>query len=189
VIDPAERAAGASENVFSLRPGWPAVDDARILMFLRHWAAARRGAVVPARSAIDPTAIGPCLPNMFMYRYIADKRDFALTLAGEEVKSFWREPLKNRSMRDVLGREAGELAIVRGLLVVDTPALLYTRASTITRPDAFYSVTRMTAPLLNDSGEIFGTIGISIYLPEAEGRQTSETVSLHDCGPLRDTAP
>jgi hypothetical protein len=180
----------AEETPIPFRPGWPAVDDTRMLMFLRHWAAARRGAIVPAQSAIDPAEIAPCLPNVFTYRYVADKRDFVLVIAGEEVKSFWREPLKGRSMRDVIGSEAGEQAIARGLLVVDTPALLYTRASTITRPNALYSVTRLTAPLLKDDREVYGTIGISIYAPDPHGDLPArEVVSFHDCRPLRDTAP
>jgi len=93
-------------------------------MFLRHWAEARRGAIVPARSAIDPAAIAPCLSNVFIYRYLAETCDFALSLAGEEIKSFWRVPLEGRSMREILGGEEGELAIARGLTVVDTPALI-----------------------------------------------------------------
>jgi hypothetical protein len=182
--------AGSAGISIPFRPGWPEVEDARLRLFLQHWAAARRGRIVAAQSAIGPAAIAPCLPNVFMYRYLPERRDFVLTLSGEEINAFWREPLKGRSMREVLGNEAGELAVARGLLVVHTPALLYTQASTITRPDALYAVTRLTAPLLKDDGEVFGTIGISLYAREPhENRRPDEVVSLHDCSPLKGSAP
>jgi hypothetical protein len=170
--------------------GWPEIEDDLIRKFLCHCADARRGAIVPSQGAIDPTVIGPCLPNVFMYRFVPEMRDFVLAIVGEEVKAFWREPLKGRSMRDVLGQGAGDMAIARGLLVVETPALLYTRSSTITRPGAFHSVTRLTAPLLKEGGDVFGTIGISVYTPVPSLRgQPPERVAIHDLRPLQNSFP
>jgi hypothetical protein len=171
------------------RAGWPDVDDPRMRIFLRHWAEARQGGIVPKRSAIDPAAIAPCLPNIFMYRYVPEGRDFRLAIGGEEIRSFWRVPIVGKSMREVLGGPRGELAIARGLLVVDTPGLLFTKASRITRPDATFAVTRLTSPLAKEDGSIFGTIGISIYVAVPPGSIPSESTSLHDCAGLPAAPP
>ncbi|MCC7049742.1 MAG: PAS domain-containing protein [Alphaproteobacteria bacterium] len=61
------------------------VGDPRLDGLWRHWLAARKGRLMPARRSIDPIAMPMALPHLFLDDFHADTGRFHCRLSGEEI--------------------------------------------------------------------------------------------------------
>lgn len=143
--------------------GWPALGDPVMQRFLRHWAQARGSDHLAApRSRIDPAAIKPCLPNIWMFRWRPELQDFVCTLAGEAVISAWGQPMIGRSLEQIRPR-AADLVRQRYGSILNLPALQSTHRSMGSDGDSVKAAFRLVLPLLTDGGEAYGVIGMTQY--------------------------
>lgn len=173
---------------------WPHVGDAKLARFLGHWAAARAGAAVPRRSAIDPGAIVPCLPYVFIYRYDRHAGDFTCSLSGEEINTAWGFSLIGKRQQDFMPPAIAAKLRVRFRLIVDTPAVLFTGFRGGLALDGPKFVRRIIAPLLRDDDEPYGVLGISVYVNDPAGQvpapvEPTVDAVLYDCRALPPTPP
>lgn len=173
---------------------WPRVEDAKLAGFLRHWASARAGAVAPRRSAIDPGAIAPCLPFVFIYRYDRHTGDFTCSLAGEEINTAWGFSLIGKRQRDFMPPATAARLKARFRAIVETPAILFSglRGGLALNGPKF--VRRIIAPLLRDDGAPYGVFGIAVYVNDPDGRvpapvEPTVDAVLYDCKALPPTPP
>src|SRR5262245_59986372 len=91
--------AGVSATPVGSRPveleAFGHVKDERLRRLLQHWIARRAGALLPKRSAIDPTAIGPILASVWMCDYLPDGRRFRMRLVGEDINRLYGRNVTN----------------------------------------------------------------------------------------------
>lgn len=173
---------------------WPPVEDARLAAFLGHWAAARDGAIVPRRGAIDPGAIVPCLPYVYIYRYDPRTGDFTCTLAGEEVNIAWGRSIIGKRQQDFMPPDIAAKLQARFQAIVVTPAILFSgfRGGLPLAGPRF--VRRIIGPLARDDGTPYGVLGISVYVNDPIGAVPAPVapavdVVLYDCKALPPTPP
>ncbi|MBM3571297.1 MAG: PAS domain-containing protein [Alphaproteobacteria bacterium] len=177
-----------------VQPEWPKVDESRLARFLRHWAVARAGAAVPRHSAIDPGAIIPCLPFVYIYLFNADTQEFTRTLAGEEINTAWGQSIIGKRQQDFMPSHIAWILQARVRSIVETPALLLTgfRGGPVLAGPRF--VRRIIGPLSRDDGAPFGIFGISVYVNDPVGNvpaPVAPTVDavLYDCKALPSAPP
>ena len=154
---------------------WPRMDDERMAQFLGHWARARQGAVVARRSAIDPGAIIPCLPYVWIYRFDRNSGEFTCTLAGNEVNMAWRGSIVGKRQQDFMPPGIAATLHARFRAIVATPAILCTGLRGVPAligptPIGLGKVRRLVVPLVHDDGGPYGVFGISIYTNDPLGQ-------------------
>lgn len=142
---------------------WPALDDERLLSFLRHWAAGRKGALVPSRDAIDPAAIRNCLPNIWRYRFDLEQDDFVCTLAGQAVNEAWGFSLIGRSLAEIM--PSSQLAVVRERYrrVLSVPMIEVVAKPILPNAATMKLTSRVILPLAGRGGQPSELIGMTVY--------------------------
>jgi hypothetical protein len=173
---------------------WPRVEEARLALFLRHWASARVGAVVPRRSAIDPGAIAPCLPYVYLYRVDLGSGEFTCSLSGEEINTAWGFSLIGKRQRDFMPPAIMGPVRARFRAIVATPAILFSGFRGGRTLLGVTLVRRIIAPLTLDDGTPYGVFGIAVYVNDPEGRvpapvEPTVDAVLYDCKALPPTPP
>lgn len=163
----AERLPPADEEEVLGR--WPEPDDPNMKLLLRRWAEWRDGLQPPPRSRIDPAALKPGLPTIWIWRLSDDHSTLTCTLAGEEVKDAWGRSIIGNDPLTLWGPQAGLIVRERLKRVALTPAIVHGR-TTITPVsaggsplDAGKSAERLILPLASDDGSPFGVIGMTLY--------------------------
>jgi len=173
---------------------WPNVDDPRLLMFLRHWANNRKGGVVPARGAIDPAQIAPCLPHVWIYRRDAESGQFICTLAGDEINMAWGRSIIGKKLSNFMPADMARTLDQRYELISTIPAILHSGHQATAQPISGKAARRLIAPIAREDGSPYGVFGISIYVydrqhdSEIPVRHSSDAV-LYDCKVLPATPP
>ena len=149
---------------------------------------------MPRRSAIDPGAIVPCLPYVYLYRYDPHTGDFTCSLAGEEINRAWGSSIIGKRQRDFMPPDIAAVLQVRFRTIIDTPAVLLTgfRGGTPLAGPRF--VRRIIGPLAHDDGMPYGVFGISVYVNDPIGdvpAPVGPTVdaAFYDCKALPPTPP
>lgn len=162
--------------------------------FLGHWASARAGAVAPRRSAIDPGAIMPCLPFVYVYRYDPRTGDFTCSLAGEEINIAWGFSLIGKRPQDFMQPAPAAQLQARFRAIVETPAILFRgfHGRPVLAGPKF--VQRIIAPLLGEDGAPHGLFGITIYVNDPTSQvpapvEPAMDAVLYDCKALPPTPP
>ncbi len=91
--------------------------------FIRNWFSLRRGRLVPDRRDIDPAAIAPLLPKVWLWDRAPDGDDFICRLVGDDITvTFGRNPRGSRLSQWVPWGVA-VIALGRYRRVVDEPAI------------------------------------------------------------------
>ena len=142
---------------------WPALDHPLLRRLLRHWAERRDGPVMP-RDAIEPAAIRPCLPHVYLMRYRAESDDFLCTLSGEKVNEAWGQSLIGKRPQDFMPADSAALAQVIYRRITLMPAVhVGHRATTDTDPAQHKAADRLVVPLGDGAGRPWGLFGLSLY--------------------------
>ncbi len=139
------------------------MEDARLRLFLRHWAERRGDGLVARRSAIDPAALKLCLPYLWIYRWQPERQDFLCTLSGEAVNDAWGCSIRNHSLGEIMNPESAALLLRRYRHAVDTPAIQVSRRPIQPHLHLGKDSERLILPLVDDAGAIFGVFGMTLY--------------------------
>lgn len=142
---------------------WPQPQDLRLRLLLRRWAEWREGNLVPKRSRVDPAAIKPCLPMIWMWRLNEARDGVVCTLAGEEVNRAWGFSIIGRDPVSLWGPEAGGIVLDRLIRAALIPALFHGRTGIVPAAASGLTAERLILPLRNDDGSPFGIFGITMY--------------------------
>ena len=155
------------------------VRDERLRLLLRHWLERRGDGLAPRRSAIDPAAIGPILPTVWLCDFEPAERRFRMRLAGEEINHLYGRNVTQCYFEEII--EPGLLADVmrRYRRVVEEPAILHCGGHIYLASNRSEVGQRLVLPLADDSGMLMHVIGASVYrmdLRLAEGPITRESM-------------
>lgn len=144
-------------------PGiWPPVEDARLAVFLRHWAQRRRGDYAP-RDQIDPAALRDLLPHVWIYRWNGDSGAFVCTLAGQAVCDAWGHSLIGKRLQDFAKPADASVIEARYRDVLEMPGIQYSRRRVAPPGQAERAAERLIVPLCDGDGHPYGVFGISLY--------------------------
>lgn len=156
------------------------VKDERLRRLLRHWLERRGERLAPARSAIDPTAIGPILSSVWMCDYLPAERRFRMRLAGEEINRLYGRNVTQCSFEEIIAPALLADVTRRYRRVVEEPAILHCGGNIYLASNRSEVGERLVLPLSDDSGAILHAIGASVYRMElklGEGPITRETMT------------
>ncbi len=140
----------------------PDFADPRIGQVYAHWLAARQGRLVPYRDRISPAAIAPCLPHVWIYRWLPDQGTFRNVLAGEEINLAWSFSIRGKSMEELFGQDADTLRR-RWRELLERPAIAYGRLTGALSEGRYKRAERLNLPLRNADDSPYGILGITIY--------------------------
>lgn len=163
----AERSLPADEEEVLGR--WPEPEDPNMQLLLRRWAEWRDGLHPPPRSRVDPAALKPGLPTIWIWRLSDDQATLTCTLAGEEVQAAWGRSIIGNDPLTLWGPQAGRVVRERLKRVALLPAVVHGRTAITPVSaggaplDAGKSAERLILPLANDRGQPFGVIGMTLY--------------------------
>jgi hypothetical protein len=165
---PVEYDAAAGEEI--IRGRWPELEDARQQLLLRRWAEWRGEGrlvpprLVPARSAVDPSSIIPCLPELWIFRLSEDRSHVVCSLAGDRLNEAWGFSIMGKTPMDLWGPEQGGLANERLKRVALLPAILHGTSSLTPTTDipGTRLARRLMLPLCDDAGAPYGVIGLTL---------------------------
>ncbi len=144
-------------------PGvWPSFRDPRFVILLRHWAEQRVGLRMP-RSALDPVAIKPCLPHIWMAQYLPDEDNFVFRLSGEQVNEAWGASITGKRPRDFMPPASALTAVGIYRRILFTPAVQvsFRRIEPSERQEK--GAERLVVPLSGADGSHWGIVGMSLY--------------------------
>lgn len=97
----------------------------RIQQVAQHWIEARGTKRAPSWRDIDPTAIGPCLPMVWSWRWDLDAQQFIGRLAGAHSGSVINRPMRGKTLNEVFGPELGRETHDLYYRVMSEPALFH----------------------------------------------------------------
>jgi len=103
-----------------------------------YWQQARGGAFAPSRHAVDPAALKPELPHLFMLDVIDGGADFRYRLVGTEVAAFSGRDVTGKTFGELYGEQPEVLAQARAVFV----RVLETRAPVYARGQVFWLAER-----------------------------------------------
>lgn len=181
-------------------PGrWPDLNDARFLRVLRHWAERRqpiggKPGVLTPRSAIDPSAIRDCLPNVWIYQYLSEENDFICRLSGEAVNQAWGQSLIGKRVSAIMPAAIIDrvLLLYRSTLLM--PAVQFSRRRILPNDGVAQSADRLIVPLSREDGSPYGIFGVTLYYLGKQSsfvdpRDIQGNVTLYDCNTLPSAPP
>lgn len=131
-------------------------------MVFSHWLAAREGQLVPRRDRISPAAMAPCLPCVWIYRWLPERKTFQNVLAGEEINLAWSFSIRGKSMEELFGSDCDKLR-QRWIELLDRPAISYGRLTSELSQGRYKRAERLNLPLRDNDGKPYGILGITIY--------------------------
>lgn len=177
-------------------PGaWPPIAEADLLLLLRHWATARgEQAIVPRRSAIDPTQVRRCLPNMWIFRWNEGAGDYVCALAGQNVIEAWGNPMIGASLAAIHGGADAGVLRRRYDSVLAVPALQISKRPIAASSGLTKNARRLVLPLHTDGGAPYGVIGMTLYRYDPIRDQEKQVgidpeVQVYPCAGLPREAP
>lgn len=142
---------------------FPHVKDERLRRLMHHWLERRGDGVVPLRSAIDPTAIGPILASVWMCDFLPQERRFRMRLAGEEINHLYGRNINHCYFEDIIAPGLLGAVMRRYLRVVDDPAILHCGGHIYLASERSQVGERIVLPLADENGAITHVIGASIF--------------------------
>lgn len=153
---------GSGEIV--MRGQWPVLEDEICRLLLHRWAAWRQGGLVPRRSAVDPAAIVPCLPQLWIFRLDAGRGRMVCSLAGDRLNEAWGFSIIGKDPVDLWGAQDGGFINARLCRVALIPALIYGRSGFTPAGDVPGSrvARRLMLPLCDDAGAPYGAFGVTL---------------------------
>jgi hypothetical protein len=136
-----------------------------------HWAEARAGKRAPSWRDIDPTAIGPCLPMVWSWRWDEADRQFIGRLAGAHSTAVINKSMRGRSLSEVFGPSLGQETHDLYFRVMTEPALFHATGKIYGMFGGVGIGERVILPLGED-GRSDGVLGATWYsLRDEDGQE------------------
>ncbi|WP_259780979.1 PAS domain-containing protein [Aestuariispira ectoiniformans] len=138
-------------------------DDPFLNTVMQHWQDIRQGQNIPQRSALDPTAFRRCLPHVWIYGYLPEEDDFVCRLAGAEVNYAWGYSIMGKRISELYGPENSIKLKSRWKFVLEKPAIMHSKFTTLRETTSFKRAERLTLPVADQSGEPAFIFGVTHY--------------------------
>lgn len=153
-----ERLAGMSFRDFIAETRAPLL---RILA--DHWQQARGARRMPGWRDIDATRLGPCLANVWAWRFDAASDDFIGRLGGENVRAVLGKSMRGVPMRDLFQPGVYEEKVQRLRHIITEPCFMYERGPIFLYAGRWGPGERIALPLAEDGVHADGIIGMTVY--------------------------
>jgi hypothetical protein len=137
--------------------------DHRLQLLLNYWLDLRGGEAIPLRSTIDPAAIAPVLPYIWLCEFLPDEERFRMRLAGEEINKFYGRNISRAYFDEIADDRFRTLMVGRYRRVVEEPSIMHCAGHIYFANESRVVGERLGLPLRADDGRVLQVIGISVY--------------------------
>ncbi|MBL8703848.1 MAG: PAS domain-containing protein [Rhodospirillales bacterium] len=120
--------------------------------FLRYWFQIRGDRLMPERRDIDPTALAPLLPKMWLWDVVPERRDFRCRLAGEEITALFGRNPRGTLLGEWVPMSIVDVARPRYQRVIDEPAICVASGMSYVADDKQAWCERVITPMTEGSG-------------------------------------
>ena len=145
------------------RQSLPHLRDKRLHLLLDHWLDRRGEGGVPLRSAIDPSAIVPVLPYIWLCEFNAAEERFRMRLAGEEINKLYGKNISSCYFEEITRPSFLPVMMRRYRRIIEEPAILHCGGLIYFSHSSPVVGERLGLPLRMEDGRITQIIGVSIY--------------------------
>lgn len=142
----------------------PLMDDPDFSRIFDHWLSIRNGGSVPLRRDLDPSAIGPALPFVWLYDYLEEDGTYRCRLAGDHIREAFKHRMSGMLVDEIYTPDVAK--IVRGYWdqIRNGPAVVFGVSKSPGRQSGGYLKSkRLMLPLAGDDGTIRQVFGITRY--------------------------
>ncbi len=150
------------------QPAPPTFQDPRVGMLWDAWHRWRGQNAFPGRRAVDPAAIGPILPEVFLVECTDDGR-FRYRLAGETINRLFCRNLRGRLVEEALPPELAADTVRRFTRIAEAGVALHLAGYAYVQCGLRYPSERLLLPLAEDGATVDGIIGVSLFYDDAAG--------------------
>lgn len=142
---------------------FPFSDDVRISELYDYWSGLRTSRNPPSIRDFDPIDVAALLKNIWMARWEPDVQDFVYRLAGENVLSANRRPMRHMALTEIFDAPIAAMLRTRYQQVCATPAIYHIRGMIYVRLERYGAGERLILPMLDIHGQPTMVLGCTIY--------------------------
>jgi len=135
------------------------IKSPRLRQLLEHYFEVRGDKRLPARQDIDPVALGPVLPVIWICDYEDAAGTFRYRLAGEDVNEIWGMSVAGRLLSDFVLPERFKVTNEAFLKVIHEEAALFASGPVYRCTDRIALGERLVLPLARDGVTADGLLG------------------------------
>lgn len=139
------------------------VRDERLRLLLAHWLERTHGRPMPARTQLDPAALKPVLPFMWICDYEPADDVLRYRLAGESINALHGSSLRGLSMATLFQEETRDEVMQRMLSVVKDRVILHQIGDVYSTRMHMGSGERLILPLAGDGETANAVVGGTIF--------------------------
>src|SRR5262245_30901471 len=139
------------------------LQDRRLQILLNYWLGLRGGEAIPPRSAIDPAAIAPVLPYIWLCEFMPDEARFRMRLAGEEINKFYGRNISRAYFDEITDDRFRTMMVRRYRRVIEDPSIMHCTGHIYFANESRVVGERLGLPLRAEDGRVLQIIGISVY--------------------------
>lgn len=125
-----------------------------------YWTSLCRGEAFPRREDLDPVDIPQLLPAIFLVQVpTAETEDYVFRLAGEDVCALYGQPLRGKTVSDILCPEMVDLVRAQYTEMVKDPRPRFIRFKMLKGQGRYYDCERALLPFCDDTGRVTVLLG------------------------------
>lgn len=147
-----------AEAGLRILPLWKRLQDQGLRRLLEHWSVVRGDAVVPSLAQIDPSRLGPVMPNLWLFSVAADGA-LRCRLHGPAASSAFSRMVGDRTVHEVLGDPYGDIVSERWRFVLRRPAIAHARSWA----DDAWPVEHLVLPVADARGRPMHVLGATVF--------------------------
>ena len=137
--------------------------DQRLQLLLNYWLDLRGSEAIPLRSTLDPTAIAPILPYIWLCEFVPDEERFRMRLAGEEINKFYGRNISRVYFDEIADDRFRTMMVRRYRRVIEEPSIMHCTGHIYFANESRVVGERLGLPLRADDGRVLQVIGVSVY--------------------------
>lgn len=131
--------------------------------FLRYWFQLRGDRLMPERRDIDPAAVAPLLPKMWLWDVVPERKDFRCRLAGEEICALFGRNPRGTLLGEWVPMGIVDIARPRYQRVVDEPAICVAQGMSYVADDKQAWCERVITPMTDGGSTPVIVFGITVW--------------------------
>lgn len=140
-----------------------AAEDPASHQFIRYWFQIRGDRMIPDRRDIDPAALVPLLPKVWLWDFVPERDDFACRLAGEEITAVFGRSPRGTFLGDWMSPAIIDVARARYRRVIDQPAICIASGNSFVERDKHAWCERIITPMTNGGDKPAVVFGMSVW--------------------------
>jgi hypothetical protein len=146
------------------------VEDTRFRLLLSYWLGARAGRPVPPAGAIDPVRFAYALPLVWLCSVEENPRDFRYQLLGEHVRVAYDHYPRNRTLREITGKDVLDRVLGYFNRAVDEPAVVHVAGRIYAESTRPARGERILLPFADpQDGRVTRILGATVHSWEIQG--------------------